>query len=97
MEEWRYGSRRRYGGVEVWEWESEWEFECEVEGRRYGGMKYEVWKYEGWSYVGINKEVRALHTRVHENKFCIWGGPGVRPRNVILFSIDRYNRKPKDL
>ena len=30
-------------------------------------MRYEVWKYEGWRYVGINKEVRALDTRVHEN------------------------------
>ena len=27
----------------------------------------EVWKYEGWRYVGIDKEVRALDTRVHEN------------------------------
>ena len=24
-------------------------------------------EYEGWRYVGINKEVRALDTRVHEN------------------------------
>ena len=31
-------------------------------------IRYEVWKYDGWRYVGINKEVRALDTRVHENK-----------------------------
>ena len=37
---------------------------------RYEVCRYEVrgMEYEGWRYVGINKEVRDLDTRVHENK-----------------------------
>ena len=44
-----------------------------------------VWKYERWRYVGINKEVRALDTRVHENK-----GFARRPPDILegLYAAD---------
>ena len=45
-------------------------------------MRYEVWKYEGWRYVGINKEVRALDTRVHENK-----GFARRPQEFLGWEV----------
>ena len=42
-----------------------------------------VWKYEGWRYVGINKEVRALDTRVHENK-----GFARRPQEFLAWEVE---------
>ena len=53
-------------------------------GMMYVGMGYGVWKYERWRYVGINKEVRALDTRVHENNICrLEFGGGVPKREIL--------------
>ena len=55
---------------EKWDWEKEWE----KEGRSGTGM--------GCRYVGINKEVRALDTGVHENK-----GFARRPQEFLGWEV----------